>query len=48
MGKFNFNEEEFIKKIEGSFTNVVGLPIEEIKIALQKFGILPLDHNKRS
>jgi len=42
------NEEEFIKKIEGSFTNVVGLPIEEIKIALQKFGILPLDHNKRS
>ena len=37
-----------LKKIEGSFTNVVGLPIEEIKIALQKFGILPLDHNKRS
>ena len=40
--------DSFIEKIEGSFTNVVGLPIEEIKIALQKFGILPLDHNKLS
>ena|SRR3989338_9228120 len=40
--------DQFIEKIEGSFTNVVGLPIEEIKTALQEFGILPFDHNKRS
>ncbi len=40
--------DQFVEKIEGSFTNVVGLPIEDIKTALQKFGILPLDHNKRS
>ncbi|MBI3017774.1 MAG: septum formation protein Maf [Deltaproteobacteria bacterium] len=40
--------DQFVEKIEGSLTNVVGLPIEEIKGALQKFGILPFDHNKRS
>lgn len=41
------NGDAFIEKIEGSFSNVVGLPIEEIKAALQKFGILPFNHNKR-
>ena len=40
--------DQFVEKIEGSLTNVVGLPIEEIKDTLQKFGILPLDHNKGS
>ncbi len=42
------NGDTFIEKIEGSMTNVVGLPIEEVKKSLQYFGILPLDHNPRS
>jgi septum formation protein len=32
---------EIIAKIEGSFTNVVGLPMEKTVDALAKFGILP-------
>jgi septum formation protein len=32
---------EIIAKIEGSFTNVVGLPMEKTIAALAKFGILP-------
>jgi septum formation protein len=32
---------EIIAKIEGSFTNVVGLPMEETVAALAKFGVRP-------
>jgi septum formation protein len=32
---------EIISKIEGSFTNVVGLPMEKTVAALGRFGILP-------
>lgn len=32
--------EKIIEKHEGSFTNIVGLPIEETKRALQRFGFL--------
>ena len=32
---------EIIAKIEGSFTNVVGLPMEKTVVALAKFGIRP-------
>ena len=33
---------EIIEKIEGSYTNVVGLPMEKIIPALAEFGIMPL------
>jgi septum formation protein len=33
--------EEIIAKVEGSFTNVVGLPMEKTLAALAKFGIRP-------
>jgi septum formation protein len=32
---------EIIEKIEGSFTNVVGLPLERTAIELRRFGIEP-------
>ena len=32
---------EIIAKIDGSYTNVVGLPIEKTATALAKFGIRP-------
>lgn len=32
----------FIKKITGSYTNIVGLPMYEVSIALQKIGITAL------
>jgi len=32
---------EIIAKIEGSFTNVVGLPMEKTVVALAKFGVRP-------
>ena len=32
---------EIIAKIDGSFTNVVGLPMEKTVAALAKFGIRP-------
>ena len=32
---------EIIEKIEGSFTNVVGLPMEKSIVALAQFGIQP-------
>jgi septum formation protein len=32
---------EIIEKIEGSFTNVVGLPMEKTTAALAAFGVLP-------
>jgi septum formation protein len=35
------NGSEIIAKIEGSFTNVVGLPMEKTVAALAKFGIQP-------
>ncbi len=31
--------KKFIDKIEGSYTNVVGLPVDEVKDALEEFGI---------
>jgi len=34
---------EIIAKIEGSFINVVGLPMEKTIAALVKFGIRPTD-----
>jgi septum formation protein len=34
--------KEIIEKIEGSYTNVVGLPMERIRLALGAFGIRPL------
>ena len=37
---------EIIAKIEGSFTNVVGLPMERTIAALAKFGIRPRKANK--
>ena len=37
------NGAEIIAKIEGSFTNVVGLPMEKTITALAKFGIRPRD-----
>jgi len=36
---------EIIKKIEGSYTNVVGLPMEKIIAALAEFGIKPRSQN---
>jgi len=38
---------EIIAKIEGSFTNVVGLPMERTIAALAKFGIRPKADKKR-
>ena len=35
------NGAEIIAKIDGSFTNVVGLPMEKTVAALAKFGIRP-------
>ena len=32
---------EIIDKIEGSYTNVVGLPMETTTPALAKFGVMP-------
>jgi septum formation protein len=32
---------EIIEKIDGSYTNVVGLPIEKVIPALAEFGITP-------
>ena len=32
----------FIKKVEGSVSTVVGLPICEVRIALEEFGITPM------
>jgi len=32
---------KIIAKIEGSFTNVVGLPMEKTVAALSKFGVRP-------
>jgi septum formation protein len=32
---------EIIEKIEGSYTNVVGLPMEKTVVALREFGIKP-------
>lgn len=34
---------EIIKKIEGSFTNVVGLPMERTTSELRRFGIVPTE-----
>jgi septum formation protein len=31
--------DKFVEKIEGSFTNIMGLPIEEVKEMLKEFGI---------
>jgi len=33
--------DEFIEKIEGSFTNVVGLPMELVGRVLSRFGVVP-------
>ena len=30
---------KFVEKIEGSFTNIMGLPVEEVKKMLREFGI---------
>ncbi|HBQ20303.1 MAG: septum formation protein Maf [Deltaproteobacteria bacterium GWA2_38_16] len=38
------NHDTLVEHIEGSFTNVMGLPIEEVVEALRKFGILPHDN----
>jgi septum formation protein len=38
---------EIIAKIEGSFTNVVGLPMEKTIAALAKFGIRPKTNKER-
>jgi septum formation protein len=35
------NGAEIIARIEGSFTNIVGLPMEKTVVALEKFGIRP-------
>ncbi len=35
------SEETFIEKIEGSFTNVMGLPLEEVIEILAEYGIHP-------
>ncbi|KKT76869.1 MAG: hypothetical protein UW70_C0010G0011 [Candidatus Peregrinibacteria bacterium GW2011_GWA2_44_7] len=32
---------QFVKTIQGSYSNVVGLPLEALRIALPKFGIQP-------
>lgn len=34
--------DEFIERIEGSFTNVIGLPMEQIQRLLETVGICPL------
>jgi septum formation protein len=33
--------QEIIKKIDGSYTNVVGLPMEKTTLALRRFGVRP-------
>jgi nucleoside triphosphate pyrophosphatase len=38
---------EIISKIEGSFTNVVGLPMEKTVAALAKFGVRPKTKERR-
>ena len=38
---------EIIAKIAGSFTNVVGLPMEKTIAALAKFGIRPKPNKER-
>ena len=37
----------FIKKIEGSYTNVVGLPVEELKEALKAFGLIKIRRERQ-
>ena len=32
----------FIEKVEGSVSTVIGLPICEVRIALEEFGITPM------
>ena len=40
-GKIQDDENfHLIKKIEGSFSNVMGFPLEEIKNDLEKFNLL--------
>ena len=34
--------DKFVEKIEGSYTNIMGLPVEEIKRMLEEFGIKTL------
>lgn len=38
--------DEFVEAIDGSFTNVMGLPMERIESLLLKFGILPRKYHK--
>ena len=33
--------DEFVERIEGSFSNVMGLPMERVTTLFEKFGILP-------
>ena len=33
------DDKRIVKRYEGSFTNIVGLPEEQIKIQLEKFGL---------
>lgn len=40
--------QKFIKKIEGSVTNVIGLPMEEITPWLEKLGLVQKNENKSS
>ncbi|MBI2608093.1 MAG: septum formation protein Maf [Deltaproteobacteria bacterium] len=39
-------KDPFIEKVQGSFTNVIGLPIEEVIQALKACGIEPFDKKK--
>lgn len=34
--------DAFVERIEGSFSNVVGLPMERVQFLLKQFGIVPL------
>jgi septum formation protein len=39
---------EIIERIDGSYTNVVGLPMERTQEALRAFGVMPANSTRRS
>lgn len=45
-GGYAIQDEVFkpVERIEGSYTNVVGLPLDEVKEMLVEMGMLPLSH----
>lgn len=39
-GSYGIQDEQVVEKYEGNYSNIVGLPVEELKKILQKVGVL--------